>query len=89
MSNKSNLYNTHPDVLVVYSADWCPDCVRVQAYLDQQGVKYTRVDAGRDPTAYDFLEKILRRVRLPTLFFPDGSMAVEPSKEDLARRLAR
>jgi glutaredoxin len=88
MAKPSNLYSQHPDVIMVYGADWCPDCLRVQAFLDQQGVKYTLVDTGADPQAYEFLEKILRRVRLPTLFFPDGSMAVEPSKEDLARRLA-
>jgi len=89
MAKRSNLYNQHPDVVMLYSADWCPDCRRVRASLDARGIKYTQVDTARDPKAYEFLEKILRRVRLPALFFPDGSMAIEPSNEELDRHLLR
>jgi len=89
MAKTPNLYNQHPDVVMIYSADWCPDCRRVRAYLDERGIKYTQVDTAKDPKAYQFLEQILRRVRLPTLFFPDGSMAVEPTDEELARHLPR
>jgi hypothetical protein len=53
-----------------------------------KGIKYGQVDTA-GPKAYEFLEKILRRVRLPTLFFPDGSMSVEPTDEELARHLPR
>ena len=89
MAKPSNLYNQHPDIVMLYTADWCPDCRRVSSYLDARGIKYVRVDTGKDPKAYEFLEKILRRVRLPTLFFPDGSMSVEPTDEELARHLPR
>ena len=87
MASETDLYNPHPGSLVLYGAEWCPDCRRVRAFLDGRGINYTEVDAGKDPQAYAFLEKILRRVRLPALFFPDGTMAVEPSDTELARRL--
>ena len=87
MPEESDRYNQHPTTIVVYSAEWCPDCGRVRGFLDGRGITYLEVDAGKDPLAYQFLEKILRRVRLPALFFPDGTMAVEPSDGELARRL--
>lgn len=87
MTDRADLYNQHPTTIVLYSAEWCPDCRRVRAYLDSRGIPYSEVDAGKDPQAYNFLERILRRVRLPALFFPDGTMAVEPTDAELARRL--
>jgi glutaredoxin len=89
MPRKSNLYSQHPTTTVLYEASWCPDCRRVRSFLDERGIKYTAVDAGKDPKAYAFLEQILRRVRLPAVFFPDGSMAVEPSESELARHFPR
>ena len=87
MAQPSNLYNQHPSVVVLYTADWCPDCRRVRSYLDDRGISYMEVNAGKDAKAYEFLERILRRVRLPAVFFPDGSMAVEPTDAELQRRL--
>jgi glutaredoxin len=87
MAEESDLYNQHPSGIVLYVAGWCPDCRRVRAWLDGRRILYTEVDAGKDRRAHDFLEQILRRVRLPAVFFPDGTMAVEPSDAELARRL--
>ncbi|GAB4500606.1 MAG: mycoredoxin [Anaerolineales bacterium] len=87
MSENSDLYNSKPGQIVMYSASWCPDCRRAKKFLDEQHVAYLNVEIGKDPQAFAFLEKLTRRVRVPTIFFPDGVMLIEPANEELARKL--
>jgi glutaredoxin len=89
MANNSDLYNPKPSAIVFYSATWCPDCKRSKRFLDEHGVKYLNVDIGKDNDAFLFIEKLTRRVRIPTIIFPDGAILVEPEDEDLARKLKR
>lgn len=87
MSENSDLYNLKPGQIVVYSANWCPDCKRSKQFLDDHQAAYINVEIGKDPQAFAFLEKITRRVRVPTIFFPDGVMLIEPPDTELARKL--
>ncbi len=87
MSNHPDNYNTKPSQLVVYSASWCPDCKRTKKLLDEKKATYLDIDIGKDNDAFIFVEKITRRVRIPTLIFPDGSVLIEPSNEELSRKL--
>ena len=86
MSN-SDIYNPKPSRLVLYSAAWCPDCKRSKALLDTLKIDYMDVDIGKDNDAFIFVEKLTRRVRIPTIFFPDGTILIEPSDEALSRQL--
>jgi mycoredoxin len=45
------------------------------------------VDIGKDRDAFAFVEKLTRRVRIPTIIFPDGAILIEPSDEELAQKL--
>ena len=42
--------------LQVYSADWCPDCRRLEAWLKAEGVAYAKVDLESVPGAAEQLE---------------------------------
>ena len=86
--SERDAYNTHPSTIVMYSASWCPDCKRSKSLLDSRGIKYLEVDIGRDNEAFLFIEKLTRRVRIPTIIFPDSSILIEPSDDDLAHKLA-
>ena len=86
MPNSDN-YNPKPSRLVLYSAAWCPDCKRSKAILESHKVDYLDVDIGKDNEAFIFVEKLTRRVRIPTLVFPDGTILIEPSDEALSRQL--
>jgi glutaredoxin len=88
MAENSDLYNPRPACIVLYSATWCPDCKRSKKFLDEHKIKYLDVDIGRDNEAFMFVEKLARRVRIPTIIFPDGAIMVEPSDEELKRKLA-
>jgi glutaredoxin-like protein len=75
-------------MIVVYGTTWCPDCVRAKRILDKRQVPYKWIDITQDPDAVAYVEKAnggMRRV--PTIVFPDGSILVEPSNDELARKL--
>jgi thioredoxin reductase (NADPH) len=81
MPNKSNS-------IVVYSTVWCPDCKRVKQFLGEQRVPYLNVDIESDAKAMAFVEKVNNGKRIiPTMVFPDGSILVEPSNAELAKKL--
>jgi glutaredoxin len=83
----SDIYNPKPSRIVFYSAAWCPDCKRSKALLDAQEVDYLDIDIGKDSDAFVFIEKLTRRVRIPTLIFPDGAVLVEPGDDTLLEKL--
>lgn len=74
--------------IVMYGAQWCPDCRRSKAFLDRNGVPYEYVDLE---TSADDVERVLElnegRHVIPTIVFPDGSHVAEPSDAELAARL--
>ncbi len=74
--------------LVVYGAPWCPDCRRSKAFLSEQRVPFTFIDLEEHPEENTTVERYNDGKRIiPTIVFPDGSILVEPSDEELAMRL--
>ena len=74
--------------LVVYGAPWCPDCRRSKAFLSEQRVPFTFIDLEEHPEENTTVERYNDGKRIiPTIVFPDGSILVEPSDEELASRL--
>ena len=77
------------DELVVYGTGWCPDVRRSRAVLDGAGVAYRYVDLDADRAATRLVRRLQHgRRRIPTLVWPDGSILVEPSDDELRARLA-
>jgi glutaredoxin len=72
---------------VLYSTSWCPDCKRSKAFLERHNIEYLDIDIGKDNDAFVFIEKLTRRVRIPTLVFPDGTIMVEPGDDALQHKL--
>jgi glutaredoxin-like protein len=76
------------DELVVYGTIWCGDCKRARSFLDRNQVAYRwiNIDADREGEAY--VRKVNGGNRsVPTILFPDGSILVEPSNDQLAEKL--
>ncbi|MBE0698072.1 MAG: FAD-dependent oxidoreductase, partial [Anaerolineaceae bacterium] len=72
----------------VYGAYWCPDCQRTKKFLGEQFIPYQWVDIENDPAGEAFvLAKNNGKRIIPTLVFRDGSVLVEPTNADLARKL--
>ncbi len=74
--------------LLVYGANWCPDCRRAKEFLGRQRIPYIWIDLENSPEDTAVVEKINNGKRIiPTIVFPDGSILVEPSNDELADKL--
>jgi thioredoxin reductase (NADPH) len=72
----------------VYGAAWCPDCKRAKKFLGEQRIPYDWTDIDQDPDGLAFVEKLQNGGRtIPTIVFSDGSHLLEPSNDELARKL--
>ena len=72
----------------VYGAPWCPDCKRSKKFLAEHRVPYEWIDIDENPDALRFVEELQKGGRtIPTIVFPDGGHLLEPSDEELARKL--
>jgi mycoredoxin len=73
--------------ITMFGADWCRDCRRTKAQLDDLGVTYTYVDLEAEPAAADVAREISGRMNIPVVVYPDATHHVEPSNDDVAAKL--
>lgn len=71
----------------MFGADWCRDCRRTKAQLDELGVSYEYIDLEADPTAADVAKEISGRTQIPVVVYPDSSHHVEPTNADVETKL--
>ena len=85
----ANLYTRQPQQLVIYSTAWCPDCRRARFFVLRNHIPFIEVDVDTDPAAEAFVRNLNNGNRsVPTLVFPDGSLHVEPSNDQLVTRFS-
>ena len=73
--------------ILLYGADWCPDCVRAKTYLAENNIEYTFVDVDLDKDATKLVEKINKGKRIiPTLLINEKSYT-NPDNPTLAKIL--
>ena len=79
--------NNQPEI-IMYGTSWCYDTRRARAVFDKHQIAYKWIDIDRDPEGRKFVESVNKGMRsVPTIIFPDGSMLVEPSDDELAVKL--
>ncbi len=77
-----------PGAVTMYSTTWCGYCRRLKTQLDSRGIAYTEVNIEEVPDAAAFVEQVNGgNQTVPTLLFPDGSAATNPSLADVVARL--
>ena len=75
--------------ITMYSTTWCGYCRRLKTQLDSAGIGYTEVNIEQHPDAAAFVETVNGgNQTVPTVVFPDGSAATNPSLADVKARLA-
>jgi thioredoxin reductase (NADPH) len=75
-------------ILTVYGAAWCPHCKRVKNFLSAHRVVYDRIDIDEHPEAIDKVKELQNGGQIiPTVVYRDGTFEVNPSDEELARRI--
>jgi glutaredoxin len=78
--------------VIVYSADWCGDCVRTKNFLNQHGIEFEERNIVLDPKLAD--EVIQYNIdagfgpkrRIPIVLHA-GAVLSEPSNDELASAL--
>lgn len=75
------------DIITMFGADWCRDCIRTKKQLDELGVEYTYIDLVAEPAAADVAKEISGRMNIPVVVYPDASHHVEPSNADVESKL--
>lgn len=76
--------------VTMYSTTWCGYCRRLKGQMEAAGISYTEVDIEKTPGAAELVEQLNGgNQTVPTLLFPDGTAATNPSLAQVAERLAR
>lgn len=74
--------------LIIYSTDWCGDCIRSKRFLDSRGVKYKEINIENDESAASHVMQLNNGMQsVPVITFPDGTHLTEPSDLALATKL--
>ena len=86
----TDLYSLKPAQIVMYSVEWCPDCRRAKYFFKRKNIDVLEVDVNADKKAEVFVKELNNGNRsVPTIIFPDGSMMVEPSTEELEEKFSQ
>ncbi len=75
--------------ITMFSTTWCGYCRRLKTLLDREGIGYTEVNIEDDEASAQFVEQANGgNQTVPTVLFPDGSVATNPTLDDVVARLA-
>ena len=74
-------------MISMYSANWCGDCVRTRAQLDQLGLEYEYLDVDANSEHKAHAISISGRPNITVVVFPDGTHLVEPTDAALQEKV--
>jgi len=82
-------YVPAPGTVTMFSTSWCGYCARLKQQLGKQGIEYREVNIEDVPGTAEIVESVNGgNQTVPTLIFPDGSTATNPSLAEVQQRLA-
>ncbi len=70
--------------ILLYGADWCPDCRRAKAYLKENTIEYTLIDVDLDKEATARVEAINNGKRIIPTVIIKGKSFTNPDNIELA-----
>jgi mycoredoxin len=74
--------------ITMFSTSWCGYCSRLKSQLDKDGIGYTEVNIEEVEGTAALVESLNGgNQTVPTVLFPDGSSATNPSAREVAMRL--
>ena len=77
-------YNRMPTQIVMYTTEYCSDCIRAKKFFEANNIPHLRIGLEGNSEATEFVIQVNNGYRsVPTIIFPDGSILVEPSWEEL------
>jgi mycoredoxin len=86
----TDLYTLSPSQIVLYTTEYCPDCMRAKKFFEANNIPHLRVNLEGNPEATEFVIQVNKGYRsVPTIVFPDGSVLVEPGWNELSARFSK
>lgn len=80
-------YTLNPSQIVMYATEYCSDCMRAKKFLEANNIPYIRVGLEDNQEATEFVIQVNNGYRsVPTIVFPDGSVLVEPTWDELKQK---
>lgn len=77
-----------PGTITLFTTSWCGFCRRLATQLDQAGIPYTEVNIEQVTSAADYVMSVNDGNRtVPTVLFPDGTAATNPSLAHIQKHL--
>ncbi|HHW83736.1 MAG TPA: mycoredoxin [Actinomycetales bacterium] len=77
-----------PGTITMFTTPWCGYCKNLKRQLDREGIPYSEVDIEQDPKAASYVESVNDgNQTVPTVIFPDGTAATNPSLGDVTKHL--
>ncbi|KGN39389.1 mycoredoxin [Knoellia subterranea] len=74
--------------VTMYSTTWCGYCRRLKSQLDREGITVEVIDIERDDDAAVYVMQVNGgNQTVPTVVFPDGSAATNPSLAEVKQRI--
>lgn len=75
--------------ITMFSTDWCGYCKRLKKMLDSEGIGYTEVNIERTPGTEELVMQLNGgNAVVPTVVYPDGSTATNPSLGTVKQQLS-
>jgi mycoredoxin len=75
--------------ITMFSTKWCGYCRGLKSALDRAGIGYTEVDIEDHQGGADYVMSVNGgNQTVPTVVFPDGTAATNPSLAEVRLRLA-
>ena len=81
-------YTPENGTITMFSTSWCGYCNRLKQQLTSAGIGYTEVNIEEVPGTAEIVEKANGgNQTVPTIVYPDGSTATNPSLADVQAKL--
>ncbi len=73
----------------MFSTTWCGYCSRLKSQLKKDGIAYTEINIEQVEGTAELVASLNGgNQTVPTVLFPDGSSATNPSLADVKKRLS-
>lgn len=74
--------------ITMFSTEWCGYCKRLKLMLDKTGIGYTLVDIEQTPGTEELVKSVNGgNAVVPTVVYPDGTTATNPTLSDVKSAL--
>lgn len=73
----------------MFTTEWCGYCARLKKQLDGAGIAYTEIDIENVDGTAEYVASVNGgNQTVPTIVFPDGSTATNPSLHEVKERIS-